>query len=145
MPDPKTRKDPFTAFQFVVEVDGKIMGLFKSVSGLANETEIDDYQEGGDVKATRKIIGQTKWSNIVLRRGFASKELWEARMKFAKGGTITRISGSIKQLGPDRKTVVTWTFNKGIICKWSGPEYDATKNEVSVETIEIAHEGIEIS
>jgi hypothetical protein len=26
--------------------------------------------------------------------------------------------------------------------KWTGPEFDASKNEVSIETLEVAHEGL---
>ena len=35
-----------------------------------------------------------------------------------------------------------WLFSGGWICKWEGPDLDATKNEISIESIEIAHEGL---
>ncbi|MFM8388101.1 MAG: phage tail protein [Actinomycetota bacterium] len=28
------------------------------------------------------------------------------------------------------------------MCKWEGPDLDASKNEISIESIEIAHEGL---
>jgi phage tail-like protein len=37
----------------------------------------------------------------------------------------------------------SWQFSQAWICKWEGPDLDATKNEISVESIEIAYEGLE--
>jgi phage tail-like protein len=38
---------------------------------------------------------------------------------------------------------MTWRFRRGWPCKLSGPTFNATSNEVAIETLEIAHEGIE--
>lgn len=34
-------------------------------------------------------------------------------------------------------------FREGWPTKWTGPSFSATGNEVAVETLEIAHEGLE--
>jgi phage tail-like protein len=41
--------------------------------------------------------------------------------------------------------VASWTFTNGFPVKWEGPEFDASKNEVAIETLEIAHEGLTFS
>jgi phage tail-like protein len=35
-----------------------------------------------------------------------------------------------------------WSFVKGWPTKWVGPSFDATSNDVAIETLEIAHEGL---
>lgn len=36
----------------------------------------------------------------------------------------------------------SWTLINAYPCKWEGPDLDATKNEVAIETLELVHEGI---
>jgi hypothetical protein len=50
-------------------------------------------------------------------------------------GVLTRIIG--RQDGQIRPLV-------SIISKWEGPDLDASKNEVSIESLEIAHEGLSV-
>jgi len=38
-----------------------------------------------------------------------------------------------------------WEFVNGYPVKWEGPDFDASKNELAIETIEIAHEGFTLS
>ena len=139
-----SRREALGAYYFSVklEVDGIQGSFFRSVSGLSSEAEVVELAEGGINETTHKLIGRTKFPNLVLKQGFAGPELFAKRQDFlGNGGKIKRFGGTIKQLGPNGKTL-TWTFIDGWICKWQGPEYDASKNEVSVETIEIAHEGL---
>ena len=120
---------------------------FRSCTGLKSETEVVPIQEGGFNSAERKLIGRTKFPNIVLKRGFANGAWWSRRMNFADGEhKISQFKftiGMIHQYGPGGKIAQTWTFRNGWICKWEGPDYDASKNEIAIETIEIAHEGFE--
>jgi phage tail-like protein len=143
------RKDPFLAFCFRVTITDKVdakVGFFKSVGGLSYETEVLEHREGGENNTTKKLVGATKWKNLVLKRGFGSPELiaWrEEWLKPAGPGANMRKSGKIEQLGPDGDTVVaSWTFVRGWPVKWEVSELDASKSEVSIETLEIAHEGL---
>ena len=144
-----TRKDPFLAFCFRVTIDGVVdgkVGFFRSCGGLGFETEVIEHREGGENNTTHKLVGGTKWKNITLKRGFASKELiaWrEAWLTPVGPGANQRKSGTIEQLSADGKSVVAkWTFRNGWPVKWELSELDATKSEVSIETLEIAHEGL---
>jgi phage tail-like protein len=160
---------PFGAYHFTVEIDGEsITYPFRSVSGLKTESAVVELEEGGFNTTTRKLIGRTKFPNIVLKRGFcgANTELYKLRMHFLndlpsppkkdkQGATSDgsgvdnhalpkrpqRISGVITQKGPDG-SCAKWRFVGGFVCKWEGPEFDASKNEISIESIEIAHEGL---
>jgi phage tail-like protein len=138
------RRESFGAYYFTIEIDGLQEAFFRSCSGLSSESEVQDLAEGGVNTTTHRLIGRTKYPNIVLKQGFtgAVSKLWQLRQKVLKDDTtaIPRFSGSIVQLGPGSKKA-TWRFVGGWICKWGGPEFDASKNEISIETIEIAHEG----
>lgn len=148
MSSPGQRKDPYLAFCFRVTVDvpgiGPANGFFKSVSGLESETEVVPYKEGGVNETTHMLVGSVKWKNIVLKRGFCGPELVKWRQQWQKGPGAARTGGKIEQLAADgKKVVASWKFKDGWPAKWSVSELDASKSEISVETIEIAHEGID--
>lgn len=138
------RRQAYGAYHFKVQI--KEIGAewyFRSVSGLKSEAEVVPMQEGGLNSTEHKLIGRTKCPNLVLKQGFAGPELWQLRASFIdEDAPIQRFNGSIIQLGPGGQPAFQWDFQGGWICKWEGPEFDASKNEVSVETIEIAHEGL---
>jgi phage tail-like protein len=134
-----------------IDIEGHNRGeaYFKSVGGLKYETEVVDYKEGGRNVTTRRLVGSTKWPNIVLKKGFAGPPLvhlldWRRSwLNDAKDAKLKRADGKIIQLSSDMKQMCAWKFHRGWPCKWEGPEYDATKDELAIETLEIAHEGLE--
>ncbi len=141
------RKDPLPAFCFRVTIsitgcsDGK--AYFKSVGGLKYETEVQDYRAGGVNHSTYKLVGATKWPNLVLKRGFTGdKSLFDWREAWLKpSGTKTRATITIEALDTQLNPVTTWTFQEGFPVKWEMSEFDASKNEIAIETLEIAHHG----
>jgi phage tail-like protein len=139
------RNDPFSAFNFIVEIDGVVVGGFSECSGLQTETPPIEYRTGSEDITVRKLPGLRKYPNIVLKRGFTnSRELWEWRKKAVNGRTDRR-SGSITLLDEARQKALEWKFREGWPSKWDGPTLNAKNNEVSIETLEIAHEGLELA
>jgi phage tail-like protein len=136
------RDDPYKGFNFLVEIDGVALAAFSEVSGLESETEVIEYRTGAETSTVRKLPGLTKHANLVLRRGVTQDaELWNWR-KTVVDGNVDRRNGSIVLLDDDRTAVVRWNFFQGWISKWTGPNLNAKGNEVAIETIEIAHEGL---
>jgi phage tail-like protein len=137
------RDDPYNGFNFRVEIDGVSLAAFSEVSGLENETAVIEYRVGGDPNTVRKLPGLTRYADIVLRRGITQDaELWSWRKNVIEGKTDRR-NGSIVLLDDEGNQVVRWNFLQGWICKWKGPALDARDNEVAIETIAIAHEGLD--
>ncbi|MGE0464351.1 MAG: phage tail protein [Vicinamibacterales bacterium] len=137
-----SRRDPFHGFNFRVEIDGVAVAAFAQVSGLSSETDVVEYREGADFRA-RKLPGLTKYANIVLKRGITvDRSLWEWR-KAITNGRIDRRNGAIILMDAERNEVARWTFVEGWPAKWEGPDLDARSNDVAIETLEIAHEGLE--
>lgn len=137
------RQDPLPVFCFLVKVDQiKSEAFFKSVGGLKIEIETVQVREGGQNATTFQLVGATKYSNIVLKRGFTKDSTiitwinsWVGRAGIRSGGTITLLDTA---LNPKAE----WTFYRGIPVKWDVSEFDASKSELAIETLEIAHEGI---
>jgi phage tail-like protein len=138
-----TRADPFASFLFRVEIRGIIEGFFRECSGLESTIQvIDDPQIGRGLSA--KLPGRIQFANIVLRFGLTkSMTLYEWHLQ-ALQGNVRRVNGAILQVAPDgRAQLARWNFMNGWPTKYTGPSYNSAGNELSVETIEIAHEGLE--
>jgi phage tail-like protein len=137
------RNDPYKVFNFLVEIDGFPMAAFSEATGLESETAVIEYRTG-DEYLTRKLPGLTRFANIVLRHGITQdRGLWDWRQSIVDGN-LDRRNGMIKLLDDQRNEVVRWNFRNGWPCKWQGPAFNAKANEVAIETLEIAHEGLEL-
>lgn len=145
MPD-GTRNDPYGQFNFNIEIDGKPLGGFSEVSGLSQDSTPIEYREGNEKQGTtRKLPGLIKYDNIVLKRGWTKdKVLWEWRKQVIEGKTDRR-HGSIVLLDEARQPALRWNFREGWPCKWEGPALNGNTSEAAIETLEIAHEGLEMA
>ena len=142
MPATGARNDPYSAFNFIVEIDGVIVGGFAECGGLGTETDIVEYRNGDEDITVRKLPGKAKYPQISLKRGFTdSRELWEWR-KLVITGRTQRKSGTIQLLDEARQPALKWNFREGWPSKWEGPAFNAKNNDVAIETLEIAHEGL---
>jgi phage tail-like protein len=142
------RDDPYSQFNFLIEIDGVVKGGFSECSGLTTDTNVIDYREGNEKQLTaRRLPGLMKYNNIVLKRGYtADKSLWQWRKQVIDGQVPTsRTTGSIILLDDARNRVLTWNFREGWPCKWEGPALNAKTSEVAIETLEICHEGLELA
>ena len=75
-----SRNDPYSAFNFLVEIDNIAVAGFSECTGLTTETDPIEYRNGDDDITVRKLPGLKKFTNINLKRGYTeSKELWDLR------------------------------------------------------------------
>lgn len=137
-------KDPYGAFNFIVELDASPVAAFTEVSGLEYEVQVIEYRDGNDVTPTvRKIPGLVKYANIVLKRGMtADSDFWNWVVQPLNGPVETR-SGSIVILDQNHEPIARWQFFEGWPCKYVGPHLAAGASEVAIETVEICHEGLQ--
>jgi phage tail-like protein len=144
MAETGSRNDPYSAFNFLVEIDSVIVAGFSEVGGLDTTTDPIEYRNGNEDITVRKLPGLRKYANITLKRGYTdSKELWEWRKRVIEGKT-QRASGSIVLLNEAREEALRWNFREGWPTKWTGPAMNAKNNEVAIESLEIAVEHIEL-
>ena len=145
MAETGSRNDPYSAFNFRVEIDGGGQAGFSEVSGLTTETDVIEYRNGDEDITVRKLPGLKKFTNIVLKRGYTdSKDLWQWR-KTVMDGRTERRAGSIVLLNEAREEALRWNFREGWPSKWEGPGLNGKNNETAIETLEIACEDIQLA
>jgi phage tail-like protein len=117
-------------------------GGFAECSGLELTLQPEEYKEGGNNSAVLKFASRATWSNLILKRGITDvTDLWDWHFNFVEGRGRRR-DGVIVLLDGARAPVQVWYFRRGLPVKYSGPALSATQNNVAIESIEIAHEGI---
>ena len=136
------RKDPFAHFNFLVDIDGTAAG-FSEVTGLASEVDVMTYREGGDARL-RQLPGLAKFPRVVLKRGFtADRALWDWH-RTALTGAVQRRNVRITLVDSDRQPVARWILTDAWPAKWQGPDLDARSSGITIESVELVHEGIEL-
>jgi phage tail-like protein len=130
------------AYRFVVEIEGLEVAGFSEVTGIQAETEIEEYVEGGLNGYVHRFAKQTKFPMLVLKRGMThDSSLWNWYAD-VMAGTITRKHGSVILKNQAGYEVVRWNFYDAYPVKWQGPELNASRSEVAVESMELVHNGL---
>ncbi len=133
--------DPYRQFNFLVEIDGVIIGGFSEASGLTAEVDAGDYRDGRPVREVgRKIPGARKAATITLRRGRTQSKKLLDWCQAALKGEKQLVSGSIVLLDEARHVKLRWKFSNGMPVKCQGPDFQATGNDVTIETLELTCE-----
>lgn len=141
------RVDPFPRYNFLVEIDGLRRAGFMTCSGLEEETEVRDYREGGDNTTVRKLAGLNSYAPITLEMGSTGdSELWEWRQRIVRTGAQgNRKAITVIQQDEARREVKRWLILDAWPSKFTGPEFDASSSENAVESVEIQHEGLQLT
>jgi len=137
------RTDPYLGFNFLVEIDGLVVGAFSEVGGLQAELEFETIREGGQNGFQYKLPGALKYpSNLTLKRGMTDSEALWSWYQDVGNGIVERRSGSIvlRDAAGDEKW--RWNFNDAYPVKWTGPTLKAGSGEIAFETLELAHHGL---
>jgi len=140
------RTDPLVSFHYAVEIQGTVSGYFTECSGLGSEHEVIEHKvvdESGH-EAVMKIPGRLKWENIVLKRGITDNmDIWDWRKKVEDGDVKgARSNGSIVMFDRNYNEVARWNFESAWPVKVSGPSVKSDSNEIGIEELSIAHEGL---
>lgn len=134
--------DPFTNFNYLVEIDGVSRGAFHEVGGLESSVDVIEHREGGAI-TPRKLAGQVKYANLTLKWGMTlDLELYNWHQNIAAGGNDRR-NGSVVLLDRRGQEVARWNFVRAWPSKYSGPGLSAEASDVAIESLEIVHEGLE--
>ncbi|MDT7578991.1 MAG: hypothetical protein QOK35_255 [Pseudonocardiales bacterium] len=133
---------PFMTFNFAVEIEGLLVGGFTHVEGLSGEVKFEEYREGGVNGYTHKLPGLTSYSNLQLRYGLTGVGMLWDWFAATTEGSIQRRNGTVMLLDRQRIPVMWWNFRNALPVRWTGPTFDAGDDQIGVETLELAHEGL---
>jgi phage tail-like protein len=135
--------DPYGNYNFLVEIDGITRAAFHECSGFDSTIDIIEHREGGENTTVRKLPGKTKYSDIQLKWGMTDDtDLYDWHRDVIRGN-IERKNGSIVVLDRKGEEVARWNFVRAWPTKWDGPDLNAEGNDIAIETLVLAHEGIE--
>ena len=134
---------PLPVFHFGVDFGGKRQG-FSEVTGLTQENQAIEYRDGSFREySSIKMPGLRKFSNITLKRGIIKGDNdffnWLNTVKLNK---VERRDLTISLLNESHEPVMTWKVMNAFPVKVEGPQLKASGNEVAIESIELAHEGL---
>jgi len=138
------RKDPFKNHRFKVEINGIHQAGFREVTIPDTSQDPIEYRNGDDAPTVGKQPGLVKYANVVLKGGITdSLEIYNWR-KQVEDGKIkdARKTIAISVLDDEAKEVARWELTAAWPTKYSSPGLNATANEIAIESLEIANEGI---
>ena len=136
-------KDQYMNFNFLVEIDGIARAAFHEASGFDSTVDVIEHREGGENITLHKLPGMTKYSNISLKWGMSDdRELYDWHRQIVRG-EIVRKNLSIVLLDRAGQEKARWNCVRAWPSKWKGPDFNAEGNDVAIQTLELAHEGIE--
>lgn len=136
---------PLPKFHFSVDWGGET-GTFTEVSGLDVETEIIEYRDGANRSYSKqKIPGMQKYANVVLKRGVMPADneffIWWETVSLNQ---VERRDVTVSLLNEEHEPMMVWKIGGAWPTKVTGTDLKADGNEIAIETIELAHEGINI-
>lgn len=142
------RIDPLRNFRFRLEIDNITQAGFSDVT--IGETSVDpvDYREGTDPPHVRKLTGLTKYGPITLKWGVTvgatALDLFKWHKAVSEGQVLNdrkRVVIAVQdEAGEDRARFVV---SEAWPVKYTPSALSAKGNEVLIESIELAHEGME--
>jgi phage tail-like protein len=120
-----------------------LFGGFSQCSGL-DMTQLDDRrQEGGRNDAELRFPTRTTWTNLQLTRGVSriSQSGWDWLYGFGEG-KVKRMDGLVVLLDDRHLPHNLWYFKRAFPVKFTGPSLNGLSDQVAVEVLELAHEGL---
>jgi phage tail-like protein len=127
--------------RFKVRIDGKDMGNWQKVDGLALEYDIKEYEEGGENGYVHKLPGRVKFQNVKLIRPIDSSSATVSAWVQSLQVRMVPSTAHISVLDPTGATVADWHLVGVYPVRWTGPSLDVNSNQWATETLELAHNG----
>jgi phage tail-like protein len=136
---------PQPKFHFQVDWGGARIG-FTEVTGLDLETEVIEYREGADPSHSKKTLsGLLKNGKITLKRGVVKHDndfyKWWNTVAL---NTVERRDVIVSLLDEAHQPVMVWKVMNAWPSKITSTDLKADGNEIAIETLELAHDGLSI-
>lgn len=138
---------PLPAFHFKVKFGTGTSGgdtSFQEVSGIGSELEVEAVQEGGENRFVHQLPAAVKHPKLVLKRGIAKSDsplvTWcKAVLEEDYVKPIETKDLEVELLNEEHDPVRSWSFGNAYPVNWDVEAFNATKNEVAIEKIELVY------
>jgi phage tail-like protein len=142
---------PLTAFRFHLRFkkDGSEVavcsGAFAECTGLEATMEPKVIKAGGSNYGAAQRAGTVSFATVVLKRGMtATRDLWNWFQLVGGGGYAYRLSAEIEVQDSAGNPAITWSLDRCMPVKFKAADLNAKGNEVGVEELHLAHEGLRL-
>lgn len=138
---------PVARFSFQVSWGSQVKIPFQEVCGLNTETQVIEYRHSNSpAYSTIKMPGIKKYGNVTLKKGtFVTTNAFWTWYSQIQMNTMARSTVVIQLLDERAQPAMTWTLTNAWPTKISTADLKSDGNEVAIQTIELAHEGLTIS
>ncbi|HVG96860.1 MAG TPA: phage tail protein [Chloroflexota bacterium] len=140
------RNDPAASYHFRLDVSAlPDVADFTECSGLEMQVKFDEVREGGNNLFVHRLPTRVEYGNLVLKRGLVRRnEFFTWCASIVTQNKVKRQNVTVHLIDRATKsTLVSWTFLNAYPVKWSGPSFKANSTEISIESLELAHEGLQ--
>ena len=134
-----------TPNRFYVEVGSEISAYFSECSGLGSKVKRNVYMEGGVNDQQRIYLGQTTFTDVILKRGLTNNiDFWKWAHQAMKKNA-TRRNVTILTFNQAGETMQSWTLIGAVPIAWKSPILKAADSTtVAIEQLTLAYEGLKI-
>jgi phage tail-like protein len=144
-PPAATTQPSFLSSHFVVQLGTGAQTPVTIVSGLEADTPVVLANEGASLASDEKEPGQPSYPNLVLTRPLTRDlTLWQW-MQSSLTGAVAKRDISVTLLDSQHNPVIQWAFRNAFPVRWAGPALNALSNDIAMETLELAHEGLTVT
>lgn len=118
---------------------------FQEVGGIGPEMDTESYQEGGENRFVYMLPKALKHPKLQLKRGIApiDSPLVSWCKDVLEGGfskpIVTKVV-HVSLLNDEGNPLRRWSFSNAYPVNWSTESFNATKNDVAVEKIELSYD-----
>lgn len=141
----QAQENPYVGMCFEVSADGTPLGSFAECTGLTVELGTEDYKEGGNNHFVHKLPTYAATKPLTLKIGLSSSTaLWDWIDSYLTTAQLIprRVEVQLMAPGTNGGPLRSWILDGAYPIKWDGPQFNASKGEVVMETLELAHHGI---
>jgi phage tail-like protein len=146
MAEDKQSIRPLPEFSFMVEFGDGNAAKFQEVTGLESETQPIEFRHGNSpVFAPIKMPGLHKVGDVTLKRGVVASDgtLWDW-LNQIELNTVKRRTVVIKLVDATGTPKMAWSLSNAWPTKITAAALKADGNEIAIESLELAHEGIDL-
>lgn len=142
------RIDPLRNFRYRLEIDNVTQAGFSEVAIAETTIDAIDYREGTDPPHVRKLSGLTKYGNITLKWGLIvggnALDLYKWYAEVSAGQIKERRKKVVIVVQDEAGTdAARFVVSEAWPVKYDPSDLNAKGNEVLIELLELANEGIE--
>ncbi|HKM63208.1 MAG TPA: phage tail protein [Acidisphaera sp.] len=135
------------SFLFTVHVDGSSGSgdvTFQEASGLGPDMDVEAVRKDGENRFVHALPKGVTHSNLVLKRGVA--DVGSDLLQWCKAALETDLSQpvetktlTLRLLDETGAALRVWSFQNACPLRWRVDAFQADKNAVTIETIELTY------